>query len=60
MRAGKHCGNMQRVFSQNPTPRCSTPHFSILARSFAQLENQNAMCVRLKRFAAQKIRLHSP
>jgi A/G-specific DNA glycosylase len=34
-RAGEHCGNMQRVFSQNPMPRLSTPHSSILARSFA-------------------------
>ena len=34
-RAGEHFGNMQRVFSQNPMPRLSTPHSSILARSFA-------------------------
>ena len=33
--ASEHCGNMQRVFFQNPTPRLSTPHFSILARLFA-------------------------
>ena len=34
-RAGECFGNMQRVFSQNPMPRLSTPHFSILARLFA-------------------------
>ena len=33
--AGEHCGNTQRVFSQNPMPRLSTRRFSILARSFA-------------------------
>jgi A/G-specific DNA glycosylase len=31
----EHFGNMQRAFCQNPMPRLSTPHFSILARLFA-------------------------
>ena len=34
-RAGERFGNMQRVFSQNPMRRFSTPHSSILARSLA-------------------------
>ena len=35
IQAGECFGNTQRVFSQNPMPRLSTPHCSILARSFA-------------------------
>jgi hypothetical protein len=32
--AGRRFGDVERVFSQNPTPRLLTPHFSILARLF--------------------------
>ena len=46
VRAGRSFGNMQQVFFRNLTPRFSTPHFSILARSFACLENRNATCAR--------------
>ena len=58
--ASENFGNMQRVFSQNPTPRLSTPHFSILARLFAHPGSRNALSARSKRFAAQKIRLRFP
>jgi len=33
--AGEHFGNMQQIFSPNPTPRLLTLRFSILARLFA-------------------------
>ena len=52
--ASENCGNMQRVSSQNPTPRLSTPHFSILARLFAHPGSRDATVCPVKTFCRAK------
>jgi A/G-specific adenine glycosylase len=66
VRAGRSFGNMQQVFFRNLTPRFSTPHFSILARSFAWPRKPNcdvcpvnAFC-RAKNPAALPVRKSRP